>query len=230
MSVTQKLMAPGVFSVNLDMSLVPNSVVNSIQPYDHIVIMPTRVSDDELDDASMISASEYVGIIQGLEIDDDGVGIEGTGLVSYLGDSDTRGLPIAEKGGLSSKRNYQEKTLEYVLDNTNGTPFGLLREGNSGALRAIRAGTITNPSKEDTSLLLNFEGTNGDVITTDASSNNHTITFYDNAQISNAQNKYGNTSLYLNDENDHLEIDYSNVLNVDDRDFTIEWWEYRLTP
>ena len=31
--------------------------------------------------------------------------------------------------------------------------------------RAIRAGTITNPSKESTDLLYNFEGNNGDTST-----------------------------------------------------------------
>lgn len=230
MSVTEKLMAPGNFNVSLDMTKVPNSIVNAIQPYDHIVVMPTRVSDDELDDAAMIAASEYIGLIQGLEIDESNVVIDGTGLTAYLGDSDTRGLPIAEKGGVSSVRRYKEKTLEYVLDNTNGTPFGLLREGSSGMQRSIRAGTITNPTKQDTQLLLNFEGNDGDKTTTDASENEHVITFNDNAEISNTQNKYGSTSLKLTDEDDHLQIDYSNLLNVDDRDFTIEWWEYRLTP
>jgi hypothetical protein len=230
MSVTEKLMAPGNFNVNLDMTLVPNSVVNAIQPYDHIVVMPTRIAEDELDDAAMIDSSEYIGIIQGLEIDEDSVVVEGTGLVAYLGDSDTRGLPIAEKGGLSSVRKYKEKTLEFVLDNTNGTPFGLLREGNTGAKRAIVKGTVTNPVKENTQLLLNFEGSDGDTTTTDASNNSHVITFFDNAEISSSQSKYGNTSLSLTDEDDHLQIDYSNLLNVDDRDFTIEWWEYRLAP
>ena len=39
-----------------------------------------------------------------------------------------------------------------------------------------------------------------------------------------------NSSLNLTGESDHLLIDYHNDLNLDDRDFTIEWWEYRLTP
>ena len=80
MSVTEKLMAPGNFNVSLDMTKVPNSVVNAIQPYDHIVVMPTRVSDDELDDAAMIAASEYIGLIQGLEIDESNVVRSSTGI------------------------------------------------------------------------------------------------------------------------------------------------------
>jgi hypothetical protein len=36
--------------------------------------------------------------------------------------------------------------------------------------------------------------------------------------------------LFLSGESDHVLIDYNNELNLDERDFTIEWWEYRLTP
>jgi len=230
MSVTEKLMAPGLFSVSLDIDLVPNSIVNAIEPWEHIVIMPARVSEDELDDSSMLSSAEYVGIVTELAIQEESVDIEGTGLISYLGDSDTRGLPVAEKGGLSSKRVYNEKTLSFVLDNASGKPFGLLREGDEGKLRSIRAGTITDPSKEDTKLLLNFNGSDGATTTTDASSIGQTLTFFDNAQISTDQNKFGGSSLELSGESDHVLIDYNNDLNLDDRDFTIEWWEYRLTP
>ena len=116
MSVTEKLMAPGVFNVSLDIDLVPNSIVNSIEPWEHVVIMPARVSEDELDDASMLASAEYVGIINELTIEEETVEIEGSGLVSYLGDNETRGLPVAEKGGLSAKRTFEDKTLSFVLD------------------------------------------------------------------------------------------------------------------
>ncbi len=230
MSVTEKLMAPGTFSVSLDINLVPNSVVNSIEPWEHIVIMPARVSEDELDDSSMLASAEYVGIINELTIEEEAVSIEGAGLIAYLGDNDTRGLPVAEKGGLSNKRTYNEKTLEFVLDNKSGKPFGLLREGDEGKQRSIRAGTITNPVKENTKLLLNFNGSNNATTTTDSSSTNSTIRFYDEAKITTDQNKFGGSSLFLSGESDHLLIDYTNDLNLDDRDFTIEWWEYRVAP
>lgn len=230
MSVTEKIMAPGTFNVSLNIDLVPNSIVNSIEPWEHIVIMPARVSEDELDDSSMLSSAEYVGIITELSIEDETVEIEGTGLVAYLGDSETRGLPVAEKGGLSSKRSYNEKTLSYVLDNASGKPYGLLREGEEGKKRAIRAGTITDPSKEDTKLLLNFNGSDGEKTTNDSSSSNQTLTFFNSAEISTDQNKYGTSSLNLSEQTDHVLVDYDNDLNLDDRDFTIEWWEYRLTP
>lgn len=230
MSVTEKLMAPGVFNISLDINSVPNSIVNSIEPWEHIVIMPARVSEDELDDNSMLSSAEYVGIINQLSIEEETVEVEGAGLISYLGDNDTRGLPVAEKGGLSAKRSYKEKTLSYVLDNDTGAPFGLLREGTEGKKRAIRAGTITNPTKQNTKLLMNFEGIDGATTTTDGSDTDNNFTFYDNAEISTDQSKYGNSSLYLSGESDHVLIDYKDVLNLDDRDFTIEWWEYRLSP
>ena len=230
MSVTEKLMAPGVFNVSLDIDLVPNSIVNSIEPWEHVVIMPARVSEDELDDSSMLASAEYVGIINELTIEEESVEIEGSGLVSYLGDSETRGLPVAEKGGLSAKRVYEDKTLSFVLDNSSGAPFGILREGIEGKQRAIRAGTITDPTKSNTKLLLNFNGTNNATTTTDASDVSNTITFFDDAKISTAQNKFGGSSLFLSGESDHLLIDYNNELNLDERDFTIEWWEYRLAP
>ena len=230
MSVTEKLMAPGTFNVSLNIDLVPNSIVNSIEPWEHIVIMPARVSEDELDDASMLGSAEYVGIITELAIEDETVEVEGTGLIAYLGDSETRGLPVAEKGGLSSKRTFNEKTLSFVLDNASGKPFGILREGDEGKQRAIRAGTITDPSKEDTTLLLNFNGSDGATTTTDASAIGQTLTFFDNAQISTDQNKFGGSSLELTGASDHVQINYNNDLNLDDRDFTIEWWEYRLAP
>ena len=230
MSVTEKLMAPGVFNVSLDIDLVPNSIVNSIEPWEHVVIMPARVSEDELDDASMLASAEYVGIINELTIEEETVEIEGSGLVSYLGDNETRGLPVAEKGGLSAKRSFEDKTLSFVLDNSSGAPFGLLREGTEGKQRAIRAGTITDPTKQNTKLLLNFNGSNNATTTTDASDVNNNLTFFDNAKISTAQNKFGGSSLLLSGESDHVLIDYNNELNFDDRDFTIEWWEYRLAP
>ena len=230
MSVTEKLMAPGVFNVSLDIDLVPNSIVNSIEHWEHVVIMPARVSEDELDDASMLASAEYVGIINELTIDEETVEIEGSGLVSYLGDNETRGLPVAEKGGLSAKRTFEDKTLSFVLDNSSGAPFGLLREGTEGKQRAIRAGTITDPTKQNTKLLLNFNGSNNATTTTDASDVNNNLTFFDNAKISTAQNKFGGSSLLLSGESDHVLIDYNNELNFDDRDFTIEWWEYRLAP
>jgi len=41
MSVTEKLMAQGSFNVQLDYNKLPNSVLNSIDAWDQIVIVPS---------------------------------------------------------------------------------------------------------------------------------------------------------------------------------------------
>jgi hypothetical protein len=229
MSVTEKLMAQGSFSLKLDYNKTPNSILNTIDAWDNIIIVPQRVSENELNDAAMLSSADYVGVITGLALGDDAVEIDGAGLGIYLGDSDTRGLPISDQGsGISDMRKYKDKSLQYVLDNfEDGTPYGLLRDGKDGGKRAIRAGTITNPSKESTDLLYNFEGNNGDTSTTDATKRDHDSYFYGNAKISNTQAKNGSTSLYLDGDRSYVEVDYSYHFQFESGDFTVEWWEYR---
>tara|TARA_B100000287_G_scaffold328394_1_gene312897 strand:+ start:10793 stop:11485 length:693 start_codon:yes stop_codon:yes gene_type:complete len=228
MSVTEKLMAQGSFNLKLDYNKVPNSILNTIDAWDNIVIVPQRVEENELNDTAMLSSADYVGVVTGLALGDDAVEIEGAGLGIYLGDSDNRGLPISDQGSVSDMRKYKNKSLQYVLDNhTDGSPFGLLRDGSDGGQRAIRAGTITNPSKESTDLLYNFEGNNGDTTTTDATKRDHKSEFYGQAKISNAQAKNGSTSLYLDGDRSYVEVDYSYHFQLESDDFTIEWWEYR---
>lgn len=228
MSVTEKLMAQGSFNLRLDYNKTPNSILNTIDAWDQIVIIPQRVAESELNDSAMLNSADYVGVITGLGLGDDSIEINGAGLGTYLGDGDTRGLPVSDKGGVSAMRKYVNKSLEYVLDNyTDGEPYGLLRDGSTGGKRAIRAGTITNPSKESTDLLLNFDGTNGDKATTDATKRKHDVEFYGNAQLSSTQSKFGATSLYLDGQRSYLEVDYSYHFQLESEDFTIEWWEYR---
>jgi hypothetical protein len=228
MSVTEKLMAPGSFDVQLDYNKLPNSVLNKIDAWDQIVITPTRLEETDLDDKSMLNTAEYVGVIKSLSLGDDSVEISGAGPITYLGDSEARGMPVSDQGGVSNMRTYQNKSLSFVLDNvTDGTPYGLLRDGRSGKLRSVRTGTITNPVKEGTDLLLNFEGTNGDKTTTDATDKDHTVKFYGNAKISSTQAKHGSTSLYLDGQRSYIEVDYSYHFQFESQDFTVEWWEYR---
>ena len=179
MSVTEKLMAQGSFSLQLDYNKLPNSVLNSIDAWDQIVITPSRVTEDELNDTAMLTSSEYVGVIKSLGLGDDSVDIEGAGLGTYLGDGGSRGMPISDQGDISNMRSFENRSLQFVLDNTDGTPYGILRDGRDGGLRSIRPGTITNPTKESTDLLLNFEGTDGDTTTTDGSAftENQVISF-----------------------------------------------------
>lgn len=142
-------MAQGGFGVSLDKSITPNSVVNTIDAWGHIVIVPADLNPQEYSDSTLLNAAAYVGIVESLELGlDEDVLIQGTGLVSYLGDGDTRGMPISESGGPSGVRSYKNKTLEDTLDST-GTPKGLLRQ-EDGSQGPIRKGTITEPTDSGT--------------------------------------------------------------------------------
>ena len=57
MAVTEKLMAQGSFGVQLDYNKLPNSVLNTIDAWDQIVIVPSRVTEDELNDSAMLNFS-----------------------------------------------------------------------------------------------------------------------------------------------------------------------------
>lgn len=145
MSVTEKLMAAGTFNLQLDKKITPNTIINTIDAWGHIIIVPGDLNVQEFSDTTLLNASKYTGIVQSLELgDDDLVSINGQGLIAYLGTSDTTGMPIATTGGPSGVRSYKNKTLEDVLDYT-GSPKGLLRKEN-GNQGPIRKGTITEPT------------------------------------------------------------------------------------
>ena len=143
MSVTEKLMAPGQFTVQLDKTIVPNTIINQLDAWGNIVIVPADLNVTEFSDATLLGAASYVGILYALEIgDEENVVLTGQGMVAYLGSSDSTGMPIAETGGPTGVRSYSNETLENVLD-TTGTPKGLLRD-ESGNQGPIRKGTITD--------------------------------------------------------------------------------------
>jgi len=145
MSVTEKLMAAGSFNLQLNKNTTPNTVINKIDAWGHIVIVPGDLNVNEFSDSTLLDASKYTGIVYSLELgDDEIVSINGQGLIAYLGTSDTTGMPIAQTGGPSGVRSYNASTLENVLDHT-GSPKGLLRD-ESGNQGPIRKGTITEPS------------------------------------------------------------------------------------
>ena len=143
MSVTEKLMAPGQFSLSLNKTTTPNTVINQLDAWGNIVIIPADLNVNEFSDATLLGAASYVGILYSLEIgDEQNVMLNGQGLISYLGTGDSTGMPIAETGGPTGVRSYSNATLENVLD-TTGTPKGLLRD-ESGNQGPIRKGTITD--------------------------------------------------------------------------------------
>ena len=229
MSVNEKLMAPGTFNVFLNIDSTPNSVLNTIGAWGNIVLTSTRINPDEFTDAQIRDMARYVGIVQSQTITDEGIEVGGIGILAYLGDSDSRGMVLARNKGVGAVRSYVNATLEDVLDKSDATPYGILRDEEANQ-RAVRKGTVTEVTSEETALLLNFEGTNGDTTTSDGSTytNNQVITFYGTSEISNSQAKFGNTSLKLTTDGYVLIADRPE-LDLTFRDFTIEWWEYRTS-
>ena len=229
MSVNEKLMAPGTFSVNLNLESTPNSVINSITPWGNIVLTPTRISPEEFTDAQIRDMARYVGIVQSQTISEEAIEVEGIGILAYLGDTDSRGMVLARDKGVGAVRHYVGDNLNDVIDRSGSTPYGILRD-ESAQQRAVRKGTITEVQYDDTVLLLNFEGSNGDTTTTDGSAftSNQVITFSGTADISTDQAKYGNTSLHLVTDG-FVTVADRPELDLTYQEFTVEWWEYRTS-
>ena len=230
MSVNNKLMAPGTFNVFLNLESTPNSVVNSIVPWGNIVLTPTRVNASEFSDSQLRDMSKYVGIVQAQTISEEGIEISGKGILSYLGDTDSRGLVLARNAGVGAVRAYSTDTLSHVIDRSDATPYGLLRD-ESAAQRAVRKGTVTEISFDDTVLLLNFNGSDEATTITDSSeyTSNQTITVAGDAKLDTAIKKYGTASLQLTSGNSYVNVADRPELDLAYHDFTIEWWEYRVS-
>ena len=231
MSVTEKLMAQGAFNVALDLSLLPNAILNAIQPFDQIVITNGEVETQDRIDKVILPMSEYVGVIRTLSLEPDVAYIEGAGLNFYLGDDENKGMPITDAGFSTSPRDYTGVSLEYFINHDDGRPYGILRRNDTGTLRGVWPGNITEKTVQETDLLLNFEGSDEDTETTDATDREHKVTFHLGAEISTDQAKFGNTSLNLTENtNAHLTVKYKPDFVPLAEDFTLEWWEYRLDP
>ena len=132
MSVTEKLMAPGVFNIGLDLSLVPNSILTAIQPYDQIIITNNPMETQDYIDSVMLPTAEYIGVITSLGIEPEVAQIEGSGLNLYLGDAENRGMPVTDVGTSTAPRDYTAVTLEYFVNNDSGAPYGVLRRNDNG--------------------------------------------------------------------------------------------------
>ena len=66
MSIQEKVMAPGTFTVSLSATTTPNSVINSIDPWGQILIHTTRVDENTISNQDMIATARYVGVVQNL--------------------------------------------------------------------------------------------------------------------------------------------------------------------
>ena len=84
----------------------------------------------------------------------------------------------------------------------------------------------SDPHGANVSLLLHMDGTNGSQSFVDSSNNNFTITANGDAQISDAEKKFGNGAGYFDGDADFLELPDSPAFDFGSDDFTIECWFY----
>lgn len=92
------------------------------------------------------------------------------------------------------------------------------------SMQMVAAGSSVDEDFANVSLLLGFEGTDGDTTTTDESSTGHTMTFNNGAQIDDAQAKFGSTSLVLDGVNDTVYAADNAEFNLGAGEFTVEGW------
>ena len=229
MSVNEKLMAPGTFNVYLSLETTPNSILNTITPWGNIVLTSTRVNPSEFTDAQLRDMARYVGIVQNQAITEEGIEIAGIGILGYLGDTDSRGMVLARNAGVGAVRSYTRDTLDDVLDRSGSTPYGILR-GEDATQKAVRKGSVVEVQYDDTVLLLNYEGSNGDTTTSDGSvfTSNQLVTFSGTADISTDQAQFGSTSLNLTTDG-FVTVADRPELDLTYQEFTCEWYEYRTS-
>ena len=99
--------------------------------------------------------------------------------------------------------------------------------GIIGIANTVFTGTKSDdPNYSDVSLLLNGNGTNGSTTFKDSSSHNHSITATGNAQISDAQSKFGGSSMYFDGNGDYLSIPDDTSFHLGSDNFTFEFWTY----
>ncbi len=102
--------------------------------------------------------------------------------------------------------------------------------GIIGIANTVFTGTKSNDPNyaDNVSLLLNGNGTNGSTTFTDSSSYGHTVTPVGDAQISDAQSKFGVSSMYFDGNGDYIYIGNpsSSLIEWYNGDFTIESWIY----
>lgn len=91
MTVTERLMAPGTWNINLhpDTPKAVRDICNlESNAFGHIAIFPGPVKVDEYDDADLLSLARYVGIFRTAPA---GGAMSGPGLLAWLGDEDGKG-------------------------------------------------------------------------------------------------------------------------------------------
>ena len=98
--ITELLMKPGRFDVQLRPD-TPLGVMNAIDVFDHVVVVPTWFDPITVSDATILSKSIYTGVIREMPTV---YSLTGSGLAFYLGDEDGLGdvLDVAVSGSSAS--------------------------------------------------------------------------------------------------------------------------------
>jgi hypothetical protein len=79
-------------------------------------------------------------------------------------------------------------------------------------------------SDNNTVLLLHMDGSNETTSFNDASLRNQSVSVVGDAKVSTAQSKFGGGSLYLDGEDDRLDISMSGDFNLEGGDYTVEFF------
>lgn len=131
MSVTQVHEALGAFEIEL-LGNVPRDVLDGIQYFSHLAIIPGRIDPRQYGDG-VLSAARYVGVVRGIKIADDGrtnlieddIRVSGVGMEFWLGDDDGKGYV------LETEQSFTASTFNTVINAlrpasvSNGTIFSV---------------------------------------------------------------------------------------------------------
>jgi hypothetical protein len=139
---------------------------------------------------------------------------------------------IIENGIISDNLLSAEALDQFYTDLDAGTG-SLFVDGNFGidaddpTIATAKGYTVIGSEPPNTSLLLNFNGTNGSTNFIDSSPNEFVVTASGGAQISTAQSKFGGAGGLFDGVNSALTINPSTAFEFGLSDFTIELWLYQ---
>lgn len=133
MAVTQILNALGTFEFEL-IGSVPRDIMDTIQYFGHIAIIPGRMDPRQYGDGCL-TAARYVGVVRKKKMADDGrtnlveddIRIGGVGMEFWLGDDDGKG-PVIE-----NLTPFSTAGFPTVMGATTATPIAGLRPPSVGA-------------------------------------------------------------------------------------------------
>jgi hypothetical protein len=139
--------------------------------------------------------------------------------------------PIVAENGIISDNLLSAEALDQFYTDLDAGTGSLLVDGNPGidaddpTIATAKGYTVFGSVPPSTSLLLNFNGSNGSTTFTDSSPNEMTVTAAGSAAISTAQSKFGGSSVYFSSSaQDYATVASSEVFNFGTGDFTIEGW------